>query len=65
MRMAGRMGVDKVTVQNLTIHAVDAERGLILVRGPSPATTVLLVVVRNAAKKVRSMSKPLRTTPGH
>src|SRR3954465_13669536 len=27
LRMAGRMGVDRVTVQNLTVHAVDAERG--------------------------------------
>ena len=27
LRMAGRMGVERVTVQNLTVHAVDAERG--------------------------------------
>ena len=51
MRMAGRMGVDKVTVQNLTIHAVDAERGLILVRGAIPGNKGSLVVVRTAAKK--------------
>ncbi|ROR53920.1 LSU ribosomal protein L3P [Luteococcus japonicus] len=51
MRMAGRMGVDKVTVQNLTIHAVDAERGLILVRGAIPGNKGSLVVVRSAAKK--------------
>ena len=49
--MAGRMGVDKVTVQNLTIHAVDAERGLILVRGAIPGNKGSLVVVRSAAKK--------------
>ncbi|MEL4505042.1 50S ribosomal protein L3 [Luteococcus sp. H138] len=51
MRMAGRMGVDKVTVQNLKIHAVDAERGLILVRGAIPGNKGSLVVVRSAAKK--------------
>ena len=51
MRMAGRMGVDKVTVQNLTVHAVDAERGLILVKGSVPGPKGALVVLRNAAKK--------------
>lgn len=51
MRMAGRMGADKVTVQNLTIHAVDAERGLILVKGSVPGPKGALVVLRTAAKK--------------
>nr|NLI48956.1 50S ribosomal protein L3 [Propionibacterium sp.] len=51
MRMAGRMGVEKVTVQNLTIHAVDAERGLILVKGSVPGPKGALVVLRSAAKK--------------
>ena len=50
-RMAGRMGVEKVTVQNLTIHAVDAERGLILVKGSVPGPKGSLVVLRTAAKK--------------
>ena len=51
MKMAGRMGVDKVTVQNLTIHAVDPARGLILVKGSVPGPKGALVVVRTAAKK--------------
>ncbi|GAA1374473.1 MAG TPA: 50S ribosomal protein L3 [Candidatus Luteococcus avicola] len=51
MRMAGRMGNAQVTIQNLTIHAVDAERGLILVRGAIPGNKGSLVVVRSAAKK--------------
>ncbi len=51
MKMAGRMGVDRVTVQNLTIHAVDAERGLILVKGSVPGPKGALVVMRSAAKK--------------
>lgn len=51
LRMAGRMGNDKVTVQNLQIHAVDADRGLLLVRGAVPGNNGSLVVVRSAAKK--------------
>ncbi|QIK71440.1 50S ribosomal protein L3 [Propioniciclava coleopterorum] len=51
MRMAGRMGVEKVTVQNLTIHSVDPERGLILVKGSVPGPKGALVVLRTAAKK--------------
>ena len=51
MRMAGRMGAERVTVQNLKVHSVDAERGLILVRGAVPGPKGSLVVVRSAAKK--------------
>ncbi len=51
LRMAGRMGHATKTVQNLTIHAVDADRGLILVRGAIPGNKGSLVVVRSAAKK--------------
>lgn len=50
-RMAGHMGVERVTVQNLKIHAVDAERGLILVKGSVPGPKGALVVLRSAAKK--------------
>ncbi len=51
MKMAGRMGVAKKTIQNLTVHAVDAERGLILVKGAIPGNKGSLVVIRSAAKK--------------
>ncbi|AQP43915.1 50S ribosomal protein L3 [Tessaracoccus flavus] len=51
LRMAGRMGNEKITVQNLKIHAVDVERGLLLVRGAIPGNNGSLVVVRSAAKK--------------
>ena len=51
LRMASRMSNAKVTVQNLKIHAVDAERGLLLVRGAVPGNNGLFVVVRSAAKK--------------
>ena len=49
-RMAGRMGGERVTVQNLTVHAVDAERGLLLVKGAIPGAKGRLVFVRNAVK---------------
>jgi len=51
MRMAGRMGGDRVTVQNLTVHAVDLEKGLILVKGAVPGARGRIVFVRNAVKE--------------
>ena len=36
VRMAGRMGHVQVTTQNLTVHAVDAEKGLLLIKGAVP-----------------------------
>ena len=49
-RMAGRMGNARQTTKNLTIHAVDAEKGLVLVSGAVPGPKGGLVVVRTAAK---------------
>lgn len=49
-KMAGRMGGDRVTVQNLTVQAIDAEKGLILVKGAVPGASGRLVFVRNAVK---------------
>ena len=51
LRMAGRMGAERVTVQNLLVHAVDTDRGLILIRGAIPGNKGGLVVLRSAAKK--------------
>jgi large subunit ribosomal protein L3 len=50
LRMAGHMGTDTVTTQNLTVHAVDAEKGLILIKGAVPGPKGQLVVIRSAAK---------------
>jgi large subunit ribosomal protein L3 len=50
MRMAGRMGGVRQTTQNLTIHAVDAEKGLLLVKGAVPGPRGGTVLVRTAAK---------------
>ena len=51
MRMSGRMGSDTVTTQNVTVHAVDTERGLILLKGAVPGPKGGLIVLRSAAKK--------------
>jgi large subunit ribosomal protein L3 len=50
VRMAGRLGGVPVTTQNLSVHAVDAERGLILIKGAVPGPKGGLVVIRSAAK---------------
>jgi large subunit ribosomal protein L3 len=50
MRMAGRMGHETQTTQSLTVHKVDAERGLLLIKGAIPGPKGGLVLVRTAAK---------------
>jgi large subunit ribosomal protein L3 len=50
MRMAGRMGGVRQTTQNLTVHAVDADKGLLLVKGAVPGPRGAVVLVRTAAK---------------
>jgi large subunit ribosomal protein L3 len=51
LRMAGRMGGVRVTTQNLKVHAVDAEKGLLLVKGAVPGPRGGVVLIRSAAKK--------------
>jgi large subunit ribosomal protein L3 len=53
VRMAGRMGGDTVTTQNVTVHAVDLERGLILIKGAVPGPKGGLVLLRSAAKSTK------------
>jgi large subunit ribosomal protein L3 len=50
MRMAGRMGGDKVTTLNLEIAGVDAERGLLMLNGSVPGPKGSVVFVREAVK---------------
>jgi large subunit ribosomal protein L3 len=50
VRMAGRMGSVRYTVQNLTVQAIDPENNLLLVRGAIPGPKGALVLVRSAAK---------------
>jgi len=49
-KMAGRMGGDRVTALNLKLHGVDAEKGLLLIKGAIPGPKGQLVFVRNAVK---------------
>ncbi|WP_216901980.1 50S ribosomal protein L3 [Nocardia alni] len=50
MRMSGRMGSDRVTTQNLSVHKVDAENGLLLIKGAIPGRKGGVVIVRSAVK---------------
>jgi len=50
MRMAGRTGGARVTSPNVKVHAVDAEKGLLLLKGAVPGPTGGLVLVKTAAK---------------
>jgi large subunit ribosomal protein L3 len=50
VRMAGRHGGVKTTTLNLLVHAVDADKGLILLKGAVPGPAGSLVLVRSAAK---------------
>ena len=49
-RMAGRMGHARTTTQNLTVHAIDVERGLLLIKGAIPGPRGGMVLVRTAVK---------------
>ena len=50
LRMAGRDGNERKTVQNLKIQSVDTEKGLLLIKGAVPGSDGSLVVIRTAAK---------------
>jgi large subunit ribosomal protein L3 len=50
VRMAGRMGGRRFTVQNLTVVAVEPEQNLLLIRGAIPGPKGALVLIRSAAK---------------
>ena len=52
VRMAGRMGHEQQTTQSLVVHKVDAERGLLLIKGAIPGPKGGLVLVRTAVKGV-------------
>ncbi len=50
VRMAGRMGGVRTTSLNLTLHGVDTNRGLLLIKGAVPGPSGGLVLVRSAVK---------------
>jgi large subunit ribosomal protein L3 len=51
-KMCGHMGAVKTTTQNLTIHAVDADRNLILVKGAVPGAKGGDVIITPAVKMI-------------
>ncbi|MFG0325835.1 MAG: 50S ribosomal protein L3 [Phycisphaerales bacterium JB037] len=53
-RMAGHMGNVRMTIRSLPVVKVDAEKGLILVKGPVPGHNKSMVVVRPAVRLNRS-----------
>ncbi|PYI67266.1 50S ribosomal protein L3 [Arthrobacter livingstonensis] len=50
VRMAGRMGAERVTTMNLTVHGVDAQKSLLLIKGAVPGARGSVVLVRTAVK---------------
>jgi len=52
VRMAGRMGGAKTTVQSLTVHAVDGDKNLLLIKGAIPGPNGGLVMVRSTVREV-------------
>ena len=62
-RMSGHMGDETVTVQNLDIVRVDAERSLLLVRGAIPGSKNGHVVVRHAVKVKAARGGAAAATP--
>ena len=57
-KMAGHLGVDRVTTLNLVVAGIDADRGLIMVRGAVPGSKGEFVMVRDAVKKKRPDDAP-------
>jgi large subunit ribosomal protein L3 len=58
-KMAGHLGQETVTTQNVTVWRIDAERGLILVRGAVPGSAGTYVKIRDAIKKALPAEAPL------
>jgi large subunit ribosomal protein L3 len=55
-KMPGHYGAENVTTQNLVVVRVDAEKGLLLVRGSVPGANGGYVIVRDAAKVAKAIT---------
>ena len=58
-KMAGHMGAERVTVQNLKVVSVDASRGLIMVKGGVPGSENAWVRITDAVKKPATVALPM------
>ena len=57
-KMAGHLGVERVTTQNLEVALVDAEKGLLMIKGAVPGAKGGYVLVRDAVKRARHADVP-------
>lgn len=58
-KMAGHMGAVRRTVQNLEIARVDAEQGLVLIKGATPGSKGAWIEIRDAVKGTKVSDLPL------
>jgi large subunit ribosomal protein L3 len=57
-KMAGHLGVERVTTLNLEVAAVDADKGLLMIKGAVPGSKGGYVLVRDAVKRARPADAP-------
>jgi large subunit ribosomal protein L3 len=57
-KMAGHLGVDRITTQNLVVAGLDAEKGLLLIKGAVPGAAGSFVLVKDAVKRARPADAP-------
>ena len=57
-KMAGHLGVERVTTQNVVVAAVDAEKGLLMIKGAVPGAKGSYVRITDAVKRKRPADAP-------
>jgi large subunit ribosomal protein L3 len=57
-KMAGHLGVERITTQNLEVAGFDLDRGLLMVKGAVPGAKGGYVLVRDAVKRARHADAP-------
>jgi large subunit ribosomal protein L3 len=60
-KMAGHLGVERVTTQNLVVAGHDLDKGLLLIKGAIPGPKGGYVLVRDAVKRARPADAPFPT----